>query len=78
MLRKFAYVSEYNIFVESLRTGEITQITQDGGGNIINGTFDWVYEEELGCRDGLDGASGRDQLPTGIPIPRIIGTFLSD
>lgn len=50
---KVAYVSEYNIFVESVVSGEIVQITKDGGGNIINGTFDWVYEEELGCRDGF-------------------------
>ena len=47
-----AYVSEQNIYVESLTTGEIKQITTDGGDNIINGTFDWLYEEELSLRDG--------------------------
>lgn len=51
--RKVAYVSEQNIFVEDLETGEINQLTFDGGDNIINGTFDWVYEEELDCRDGF-------------------------
>jgi dipeptidyl-peptidase-4 len=50
---RVAYVSKKNIFVEDLATGEIRQITFDGGDNIINGTFDWVYEEELGCRDGF-------------------------
>ncbi|MEX2231751.1 MAG: S9 family peptidase [Cyclobacteriaceae bacterium] len=50
---KVAYVSELNINVESLGTNQIDQITSDGGDNIINGTFDWVYEEELGCRDGF-------------------------
>jgi dipeptidyl-peptidase 4 len=50
---KVAYVSELNIYVEDLATGKIKQITQDGGDNIINGTFDWVYEEELSCRDGF-------------------------
>jgi len=50
---RVAYVSKQNIFVEDLSTGEIKQITFDGGDNIINGTFDWVYEEELHCRDGF-------------------------
>jgi dipeptidyl-peptidase-4 len=48
-----AYVSELNIFVEDLSSGQVTQITQDGGDNIINGTFDWAYEEEFGARDGF-------------------------
>ena len=50
---RVAYVSEYNIFVECLEKDRITQITTDGGGEVINGTFDWVYEEELDCRDGF-------------------------
>lgn len=51
--KQVAYVSEQNIYVESLDTGEIKQITTDGGDNIINGTFDWLYEEELSLRDGF-------------------------
>lgn len=50
---RVAYVSELNIYVEDLASGQIKQITHDGGDNIINGTFDWVYEEELSCRDGF-------------------------
>ena len=50
---RVAYVSKLNIYVEDIATGKITQLTKDGGGNIINGTFDWVYEEELDCRDGF-------------------------
>lgn len=50
---RVAYVSNMNIYVEDILTGEIKQITFDGGDNIINGTFDWVYEEELDCRDGF-------------------------
>ena len=50
---KVAFVSKNNIYVEDLESGDITQLTFDGGDNIINGTFDWVYEEELGCRDGF-------------------------
>jgi len=48
-----AYVSKKNIYVENIATGKISQLTFDGGDNIVNGTFDWVYEEELDCRDGF-------------------------
>lgn len=46
------YVRENNIFVEGLPDGRITQLTTDGATHLVNGTFDWVYEEELFCRDG--------------------------
>lgn len=48
-----AYVSSNNIYVENLMTNEIKQLTKDGNTTIINGTFDWVYEEEFFCRDGF-------------------------
>lgn len=50
---KVAYVSEYNIYVEDLATHSIKQLTTDGNRKFINGTFDWVYEEEFSCRDGF-------------------------
>ena len=50
---KVAYVSNNNIYVENVATGEITSVTTDGSETIVNGTFDWVYEEEFGCRDGF-------------------------
>ncbi len=51
--RKVAYVRENNLYVEDLATGRITQLTRDGSRTMINGTFDWVYEEELmGYADG--------------------------
>ncbi len=52
---RVGYVRENNIYVESLSGGKpaIRQITSDGSRYIINGTFDWVYEEELFCRDGF-------------------------
>lgn len=50
---RVAYVCNLNIYVEELSSGNITQLTYDGGDNIINGTFDWVYEEELDDRDGF-------------------------
>jgi len=48
---RVGYVRENNIYVESLSDGRITPLTKDGS-RYINGTFDWVYEEELFCRDG--------------------------
>jgi len=50
---RVAYVRENNLYVEDLGTGAITQLTRDGSRTIINGTFDWVYEEELNLRDGF-------------------------
>ncbi|WP_461450690.1 S9 family peptidase [Mucilaginibacter sp.] len=50
---KAAYVSEHNLFTEDLGTGAIKQLTFDGSTKLINGTFDWAYEEEFGCRDGF-------------------------
>lgn len=49
---RVGYVRENNIYVESLSDGRITPVTTDGARYTINGTFDWVYEEELFCRDG--------------------------
>jgi len=48
-----AYVQDFNLYKEEFKTGEITQLTHDGTRDIINATFDWVYEEEFGCRDGF-------------------------
>jgi dipeptidyl-peptidase 4 len=51
---KAAYVSERNVYVEDLATAKITKLTETNGTpKLINGTFDWVYEEEFDCRDGF-------------------------
>ena len=51
---RVAYVSEHNIYVEELSNGNIKKITDDNNTRkLINGTFDWVYEEEFFCRDGF-------------------------
>lgn len=50
---RVAYVSDFNLYVEDLGTGKIEALTSDGNIDIINGTFDWVYEEEFSCRDGF-------------------------
>ncbi|WP_185285990.1 S9 family peptidase [Chryseobacterium indologenes] len=51
--KKVAYVSKHNIYLEDLSDNQITKITTDGNDGMINGTFDWVYEEEFGAKDGF-------------------------
>ena len=50
---RVAYVRANDIYVERIADGRITQLTKDGSETTINGTSDWVYEEELGVRDGF-------------------------
>src|ERR1039457_935779 len=50
---KVAYVRFNNIYVENVESGIATRLTSDGSEKIINGTADWVYEEEFSVRDGF-------------------------
>ena len=52
---KVAWVdfSEKDLYVQDLGSLEVKQLTNDAGAHIINGTSDWVYEEEFGLRDGF-------------------------
>lgn len=52
---RVAYVQKNNIYVQDLEKEglPITQLTNDGSETIINGTFDWVHEEEFYLRDGF-------------------------
>ncbi|HWX94900.1 MAG TPA: S9 family peptidase [Terriglobales bacterium] len=50
---KVAYVRFNNIYVEDLDSGRSWRLTSDGSEKIINGTSDWVYEEEFGVRDAF-------------------------
>ena len=58
-----AYVlRDCNIYVESLRNGAIKQLTRDGSENLINGTSDWVNEEELSIRDAFEWSPESDRI----------------
>jgi len=50
---RVAYRQEFDIYVEDLRSGDIVRLTHDGSRTTINGTTDWVYEEEFSLRDGF-------------------------
>jgi len=48
---RVGYVRDNNLYVEDVNAGTIRQLTKDGSPTLINGTSDWVYEEEFGLRD---------------------------
>ena len=50
---RVAYVRANNIYVEDLHEHRIIRLTNSSSTDLINGTFDWVYEEEFGLRDGF-------------------------
>lgn len=46
--KKIAYVKNNNLYIKNVANSTVTQVTKDGKTNsIINGTTDWVYEEEF-------------------------------
>lgn len=51
--RYVAFARDHDLFVTDLATGGERQLTTDGSETIINGTTDWVYEEEFGLRDAF-------------------------
>jgi len=50
---RVGYVRANDVYVERLEDSRVTQLTHDGSETTINGTADWVYEEEFGVRDGF-------------------------
>ncbi|MGK0189122.1 MAG: dipeptidyl-peptidase-4 [Verrucomicrobiales bacterium] len=50
---KIAFVRERNLYVQDTTTLAIHAVTTDGSDTIVNGTFDWVYEEEFRLRKGF-------------------------
>ena len=50
---RVAYVRDNDMYVENLADGRITRLTSDGSPTSINGTSDWVYEEELDVRQAF-------------------------
>lgn len=50
--RMIGFVRANNIFVMDVETNKETQLTFDGAEHVLNGHFDWVYEEEFGIIDG--------------------------
>ena len=49
----FAWVWKDNIYVQDLTSREVKALTSDASATVINGLFDWAYEEEFGILDGF-------------------------
>lgn len=60
--KSVAYVRERNVYIENLDSGMIRQITETPNEFIINGTSDWVYEEELDLRDAFSWSDDGNQI----------------
>ncbi|MFQ5530400.1 MAG: DPP IV N-terminal domain-containing protein, partial [Gemmatimonadota bacterium] len=50
---RVAFVRSGNLFVFDIAARTVRRLTHDGGETIVNGTSDWLYEEELGLRDAF-------------------------
>jgi dipeptidyl-peptidase-4 len=72
---RVAYVCQNNIYVENLTDRHIKQLTKSGSAKIINGTFDWVYEEELDLRKGFRWSPDSESIAFWQLDAEGIGTF---
>jgi dipeptidyl-peptidase-4 len=51
--RMISFIHNNNLYIKNLETDKVTRLTDDGSKNeIINGTTDWVYEEEFSLIKG--------------------------
>ena len=50
--KKIGFVRDNNLFVFDINSGEEKKLTFDGSDEILNGEFDWVYEEEFSIING--------------------------
>ena len=73
---RFAYVYYNNLYVEDVTTGERRQLTFDGSDVMINGNFDWVYEEELSCYDGWRWSPDGRKIAYWNSYTGVTGTFI--
>jgi dipeptidyl-peptidase-4 len=64
---RVGFVSENDLYVQDLRGGSVTRLTRDGSRTMLNGRFDWVYEEEL-FFFSPEGADGWRWSPDGARI----------
>ncbi len=71
------YERNGNMFVYNFSTKSETQLTNDAGGNIFNGHYDWVYEEEFGQAQAWNWSPDSKYIAywqfdeTGVPLVRL-------
>lgn len=60
---KVAFTKDNNLFYVELTTNEVHQLTHDGEWNhIINGSADWVYEEEFSMAKAFDWSPDGEKI----------------
>jgi len=75
---RVAYVSGNDLWVEVVASGAQTRLTHDGSPTSINGTSDWVYEEEFDLRDGFRWSPDSLEIAfwhfdsTGVPLYTLV------
>ena len=61
--RMLAYTRDNNLFYQEISTGKEVQVSDDGrAGEIINGSADWVYEEELSLTRAFEWSKDSKRL----------------
>ena len=74
------YVRANDLWVEDLASGAVTRLTSDGSTFSINGTSDWVYEEELDLRDAWRWSPDGKRIAfwhfdsSGVPLYTLVNT----
>jgi len=66
---------EYNIYVEDIASGKLTQLTHDGSRTTINGTFDWSTKKSSACRTAGAGIRTASRSPIGSSMRAACATF---
>lgn len=81
--KSVAYVHDRNIYLEDIKTHKVRGLTTTKNPHIINGTSDWVNEEELSIRDGFRWSPDGSQIAywqfntTGVPEMTMIDNTAS-
>lgn len=60
--RKLGFVRDNNLYYADINSGKVTQLTFDGSELILNGVFDWVYEEEFSIIRGWEWSPDSRQI----------------
>lgn len=60
--KSVAYVANGDLYLEDLQSGSIKRLTTVASPDIINGTSDWVYEEEFDLKDGFRWSPDSQQV----------------
>ncbi|MCC9643107.1 S9 family peptidase [Rhodopirellula sp. JC740] len=76
--QSIAFVRDNDLYLEDCSTGDLQMVAGSDDPRLIHGTFDWVYEEELGLRNGFRFSPNSQKLAfwqldsTGVPVQTMI------